>query len=106
MTYHRGRIEKVGLVGVHLVQRCPCLSRQNALLLLLSWWLSWQLRLVLIILPDATATVNVTLVHGLFLLVRMTKEIVPLEVVLTVQDVEILVVSHPEVENKVESRSG
>ena len=48
----------------------------------------------------------ISLVHGLFLLVGMTKEFVPPRVVLTVQDVKILVVSHPEVENKVESRSG
>ena len=76
----------------------PVLTGEQGLLLRLSWWRQ--------IFPLQDDAVVVTLVHGFFLLVRMTKEFIPLRVVLTVQDVKILVVSHPEVENKVESRSG
>ena len=75
----------------------PVHADEKALLLLLSWWLSWQLRLVLILLYDTTVTVIVTLVHGLFLLVMGTKECIPSEVVLVVQDVTILQVGYPEV---------
>ena len=75
----------------------PVHADEKALLLLLSWWLSWQLRLVLILLYDTTVTVIVTLVHGLFLLVMGTKECVAPEVVLVVQDVTILQVGYPEV---------
>ena len=75
----------------------PVHADEKALLLLLSWWLSWQLRLVLILLYDTTVTVIVTLVHGLFLLVMGTKECIPSKVVLVVQDVTILQVGYPEV---------
>ena len=74
----------------------PVHADEKALLLLLSWWLSWQLRLVLILLYDTTVTVIVTLVHGLFLLVMGTKECIPSEVLLVVQDVSILEIGHPE----------
>ena len=62
--------------------------------------------MVLIHLQDATVTVVVTLVHGLFLLVTGTKECVPSKVVLVVQDVTILEVGHPEVVIKLREGSG
>ena len=53
--------------------------------------------MVLIHLQDATVTVVVTMVHWLLLLVTGTKECIPPEVILVVQDVTILEVGHPEV---------
>ena len=55
------------------------------------------MRLILILLQDTNITIIVTLIHGLFLLVTGTKECVPTEVLLVVQDVSILEVDHPEV---------
>ena len=53
--------------------------------------------MVLIHLQDATVTVVVTMVHWLLLLVTGTKECIPPEVILVIQDVTILEVGHPEV---------
>ena len=52
---------------------------------------------VLILLQDGTVTFIVTLIQGLFLLVKGTKECVPPKVVLLVEDVTFLEVSHPEI---------
>ena len=66
----------------------PVPADEKALLLLLSW--CRQVRMILSLLQDV-----VLRVHRLFLLVRLTKEVILPEVILIVQNI-ILVVSHPE----------
>ena len=61
--------------------------------------------MVLIHLQDATVTVVVTMVHWLLLLVTGTKECIPPEVILVIQDVTILEVSYLEVGKSLKGKS-
>ena len=77
----------------------PVPADEQALLLLLSWWLSWQFSLNLILLQDTNITVIVSLVYRLFLLVTRTEVCLPPKVILeiVVKDIIFLDIGRPEV---------